>query len=166
MTAAGTPDIQFFGTSGTWVKPPLAVRVDIVLKGGEAGAVPVLGVNVGQAGELLAQSYAASDLPDRVEVEVGKGGRPGGRDGYALIVTHLADPPLPSVPQHDLMLHAHSHEHDDGEPHEHLHGGPGHMGIEHSHPHRHAPAQASPFAANERALNDAVKQALDDWEQR
>ncbi|HMG61658.1 MAG TPA: hypothetical protein VK599_01805 [Streptosporangiaceae bacterium] len=29
--------------------------------------------------------------PDTVEVEVGKGGRPGGRDGYALVVTHLAD---------------------------------------------------------------------------
>lgn len=98
-----TPDIQFFSTSGTWVKPSLAVRVDIVLKGGEAGAVPVLGVNVGAPGELLAQSYAASDLPGRLEVEVGKGGRPGGRDGYALIVTHLvegdsdASPPAPSA---------------------------------------------------------------------
>lgn len=28
--------------------------------------------------------------PDTLEVEVGKGGRPGGRDGYALIVTHLS----------------------------------------------------------------------------
>jgi hypothetical protein len=31
----------------------------------------------------------ADDLPDLVEVLIGKGGRPGGRDGYALIVTHL-----------------------------------------------------------------------------
>lgn len=29
--------------------------------------------------------------PKTVKVTVGKGGRPGGRDGYALIVTHLAD---------------------------------------------------------------------------
>lgn len=45
----------------------------------------------GSPGSLSVDSFAADDLPDTIEVEVGKGGRPGGRDGYALIVTHLAE---------------------------------------------------------------------------
>lgn len=44
----------------------------------------------GDSGTLSVMSYAAGDLPATLEVEVGKGGRPGGRDGYALVVTHLA----------------------------------------------------------------------------
>jgi hypothetical protein len=39
--------------------------------------------------ETVTESFAADDLPDEVHIEVGKGGRPGGRDGYALIITHL-----------------------------------------------------------------------------
>ncbi len=138
------PDIQFFAVSGMWVKPPGAVRVDIVLAGGDGGnltyaanttgpkAVVVHGgvgggVGTGPAGQssgatviggsgggashigdyprhasAAASSHGsgtpgtlsvvrldADDLPDTVEVTVGKGGRPGGRDGYALIIAHV-----------------------------------------------------------------------------
>lgn len=153
------PDIQFFPASGTWVKPPGAVRVDIVLQGAGDGTFPPfaeftaahLGRRVnpngivasnGEFGDIRVSSWDAGDVDDTVRIEVGKGGRPGGRDGYALIVTHLADPPLPSVPVHDRILHAHPRDTpDDGEPHEHLHGGPGHLGFEHSHPHSHVPGE-------------------------
>jgi hypothetical protein len=43
----------------------------------------------GAEGELVTLSYAADVLPDEVPIQVGKGGRPGGRDGYALIFTHV-----------------------------------------------------------------------------
>lgn len=36
------PDIQYFDSDGTWVKPPGAVRADIVLQAGGGGAVTEL----------------------------------------------------------------------------------------------------------------------------
>ena len=131
------PDIQYFNRDGIWHKPAGAVRVDIVLKGGDgadavrvtpgagtlagggSGAVtqtadgavmtgaggrggatvadvgPRLSacgwIGTSDLGELKAVFYPADSLPDVMPVEVGKGGRPGGRDGYALIVTHLQE---------------------------------------------------------------------------
>lgn len=88
-----SPDIQYFASSGTWVKPPGAVAVDIMGCGGGAGAGFRADGSVipGGDGELTVRRLLADDLPGSVEVEAGKGGRPGGRDGYALIVTHLAE---------------------------------------------------------------------------
>lgn len=143
------PDIQYFDSDGTWVKPDRAVRVDIILKGGDSGyatggngaispdanigggggsssgmvtvtpggavmtgagggggrggaTVADVGPNLSaygwigtsdSGGELKAVFYPARDLPDVMPVEVGRGGRPGGRDGYALIVAHLEEQP-------------------------------------------------------------------------
>jgi len=107
-----TPDIQYFAASGTWTKPERAVRVDVVLQGAGGGGGPYMNVGAatsaylgrlmnpngyavsnGEPGEIRVSSFAASDLPETVVVTVGRGGRPGGRDGYALIVTHLREMP-------------------------------------------------------------------------
>ena len=82
------PDIQYFAEDGTWVKPPGAVRADVVLQGAGGGGGFWYGGH-GQDGEIVVRSLPADDLPGLVPVTIGHGGRPGGRDGYALIVTHL-----------------------------------------------------------------------------
>jgi hypothetical protein len=120
VTDHSTPDIQYFAKSGVWVKPPAAVRVDVFLYGAGGGAGQIMGVGPvgltrrdGQSGEMLCNSFDASQLPEQVDVHVGKGGRGGGSsasfvlpfgtggwqsasggdgaDGYALILTHMTE---------------------------------------------------------------------------
>lgn len=74
-----SPDIQYFPASGTWVKPERAVAVDVMAMSGGSGW------SLSADGRVT----DGEDLPAELEVEIGRGGRPGGRDGYALIVTHL-----------------------------------------------------------------------------
>lgn len=85
-------DVQYFPASGTWVKPPGAVRVDMVLAGAGSGAV---GTMDGQPGERTEASFPADELPDTLDVIIGKGGRGtdgggDGADGCVIIRTHLA----------------------------------------------------------------------------
>jgi hypothetical protein len=90
----GKPDIRYFAEDGAWVKPSGAVRVDIVLQAGGGGAVTGAGpvcAGRGPDGALTVHAIPADELPGLVEVRAGRGGSPGGRDGYALIVTHLTE---------------------------------------------------------------------------
>jgi hypothetical protein len=84
------------GTGGSWPVIPAGVYPGEC--GGNSSAYIGRRINPngyqcssGEPGDIRVSSFDAADLPDTVEVEVGKGGRPGGRDGYALIVTHLAE---------------------------------------------------------------------------
>lgn len=60
--AARTPDIRYFPGSGTWVKPEGAVRVDIVLKGGE-GVVSVTPV-IADYGQAIARERRDAEWRD------------------------------------------------------------------------------------------------------
>ena len=81
------PDIQYFGRDGTWVRPERSAAVDVLVQAGGAGAS-----STGQRGEdggVAVKRFYAPDIPPTVDIEIGRGGRPGGRDGYVLVVTHL-----------------------------------------------------------------------------
>lgn len=95
------PEIQYFGESGTWIKPPGAVRVDYLIRAGGGGGSVGFGEmgRDGEGGAVHSGSFDPDRLPERVEVEIGQGGRGAalgsvkagdGAAGFALFVTHLA----------------------------------------------------------------------------
>ncbi|SRR5260370_15034750 len=98
-----TPDMQYFGADGTWVKPEGAIRADVVLQGAGAGAAMCgqLACRPGQDGEIAVHSFPADQLPEAVDIIIGKGGRPGGQDGYVLVITHREKTGDPGKPGSD-----------------------------------------------------------------
>jgi hypothetical protein len=97
------PDLQYFEEDATWVKPPGAVRADIVVQAAGGGSASVTAdglqggifVRGGRDGAIRVQSVLASQLPDLVSVTIGQ-------DGYVLVVTHLTE--VPADGEEELRL--------------------------------------------------------------
>jgi hypothetical protein len=97
---ASRVDMQCFSESGTWHKPPGAVSVEVVIKGGDGGSTIGEGDRIipGTKGEVVVEEFAAAQLPETAEVHIGEGGRGGtrgdltlssARSGWAVVITHL-----------------------------------------------------------------------------
>lgn len=100
FSESGDADVQVFPVNGEWVKPERADTVDMLLVGAGAGGAAD-GAD-GENGQMVMRTFRVDDLPDRVLVEVGKGGRGGtggersggdGANGLVVVTTHLRPPP-------------------------------------------------------------------------
>ena len=67
-------DMQCFSESGTWHRPPRAVSVEVVIKGGNGGNSIGEGDRIipGTEGELVIKEFAAAQLPETAEVHIGE----------------------------------------------------------------------------------------------
>lgn len=84
------PVEHLFLESGHWTKPTAATWVRVELQAGTAGGAS--DGSPGQPGEHFEKVVPASDLPDRVAVEVGAGGRPRGDvsgGGWCRVTTYF-----------------------------------------------------------------------------
>jgi hypothetical protein len=86
------PDIQYFDHGATWMRPEGAAAVDVLIVGAGAGGTAD---GPGASGEVTVKRLIAPDIPRRMNIEIGRGGRGvdgggDGRDGCVVVVTHLA----------------------------------------------------------------------------
>src|SRR5215831_17009077 len=96
MQVNETVDVQYFSSSGIWVRPGGAIRIDCLIKGAGGGGAVGIGEmgRDGEDGELQSYSIKAP-LPETISVEIGAGGKGAqwgdvkagdGASGYALFV--------------------------------------------------------------------------------
>lgn len=97
---AREPDMQFFRESGTWHRPEGAVRVEVLVKAGDAGgSVGADGTIIpGERGQVVIQEMSAKEAGPSAPImigEAGKGGSrgdlmaPDGLPGYAVVTTYF-----------------------------------------------------------------------------
>ena len=79
------PDIRYFDSDGIWVRPERATAIDVLVQAGGGGGYGARGKD----GQMSVERIYAPDIPPTMAVTIGRGGRPGGRDGYVLVVTHI-----------------------------------------------------------------------------
>lgn len=94
------PDMQFFRESGTWHRPEGAVRVEVLVKGGDAGgSLDADGTIIpGERGQVVIQEMSAKEAGPTVPVAIGEAGKgawvedlkaPDGLPGYAVVTTYF-----------------------------------------------------------------------------
>lgn len=99
---AREPDMQFFRESGTWYRPDGAVRVVVLVKGGDAGgSVDADGTIVpGERGQVVIQEMSAKEAGASAPITIGEAGRgawlgdlkaPDGLPGYGVVITYLKE---------------------------------------------------------------------------
>lgn len=85
--------IAYFEEDGIWERPEGAVAIDILVIAGGGGGSRNAG---GLSGEAALKRLTTPDIPETLDVAVGKGGRgvdggQDGADGAVWIVTYLED---------------------------------------------------------------------------
>lgn len=94
------PDTQFFRESGTWHRPEGAVRVRVLVKGGDSGSsVDENGTVVpGVRGEVVTRDLSAKEAGSSAPIAIGEAGKgvwvgdlkaPDGLPGYAIVRTYF-----------------------------------------------------------------------------